>query len=395
MKKHKLVLFTAAFLLAGAGTAAAAIGGPGQVHTSRTSDHNVTGSSLSQLYEFKVTIAGDELQLPISYQELKARGWTMKEEAPWEGAEVYTEQQLVGGFDIVFPQFYKGNITISAEIVNGETTARSIKDLEVTALSLSASDINGSETGIVLPGNIVLGRSTEADMLAAYGQPENDGIGDGARYRSFIYELSEHQCIYFYHDNDESKVINLVTLVNQKDLYDKGMEYINNFQRSPEVLAYTAPAGLGDNIAKGTFQIKGDIYQSPVPLAAFIDNGWEIQSSALYIYYLDPGEVHGIVLTRNDDTLSLTVRNDGTTRGPIQNCFTYQIAESPVLPGGIQVNSSRSDLLNALQGINYTVDEENWEYRVICEDQKYEVLIYVNNYDDLVSYIMISAIKQD
>lgn len=393
MKQHKLVLITTAFLLAGAGTVAA--GGAGQVHASQTTNNETAGPSLSQLYEFKVTIAGEEIQLPISYKELKAKGWTLKEEALWEGATVYTEQLMVGGFDLAYPRFYKGNMTISAVMINAEETARNIQDLEISELNFSLHYMNGSESNIVLPGNIVLGSSTEADIMAAYGKPTDDGVGDGGRYHSYEYKLDDHQSVYFYRNSDENKVIDQITLTNQRELYRQGMEHINNFQRSADVLAYTVPSGLGTNIAKGTFQIEGDLYQFPAPLAAFIDNGWQIQSTEFYLYYLDPGEERGIELNRNGKSLNLYVRNDGTIRGPIQNCFTSQIYESLTLPGGVQTGISRSALLKALHNTNYTVDGDNREYKIKCEDQKHEISIHVDDYDNQVIQIIICPISQE
>jgi hypothetical protein len=132
------------------------------------------------------------------------------------------------------------------------------------------------------------------------------------------------------------------------------------------------------------------VYQFPTPLTAFSDKGWEIESGVPSAYYLDPGKETSVTIQRNGIIHRVTVVNKGTERAPIHNCFTAR-AYSDSLPNGIKRGSTRSDVLKALEGVDYIINKERGSdlYIVKTADQKYEVKIWVYDNDEKVSDLTI------
>lgn len=389
MKKHQVLFMTTVFLLVGVGTATAAAG-PGQASEQSAESAVESGEAadyLAQLYEFKVKVAGEEMQIPVSYRELADRGWALAA-SPY--GETVSDKQSVGNFDLVFPYFAKGNVVMSARMINGENRTRYLMDLEVSEVTFALSFMTGTVPDIVLPGNIIMGKSTEADVKAAYGEPTFSYVGDASRYGVLTYSLGEDQSVSFSHDNDTDKVIKSITMTNEMELYRKGMEYISTIQPSAEASAYIAPTDLGTEIASGIYEFEGDVYRFPAPLTAFLDKGWTIESRALFAYFLNPGEEIGVSMERNGVSKYVTVRNNGTERTSIHNCFTPGAFSESILPNRIHMGSSRSDVLKALEGTDFTYDEENSLYTVKNTERKLQVEIWVYDYDDKVMNLMIS-----
>jgi hypothetical protein len=230
-----MLFMTAAFLLAGVGTAAASAGPGVQMQSMDAAAENTEGTDfLRQLYDFKIKVGGEELQIPVSYGELVNQGWVMT-----TFSEEYQNTLMVKNFEYVLLDFVKGNVVMSARMFNDQNTDRQLKDLEAAEISFSLSQMKGAIPDIVLPGNIVLGKSTEVDIKSAYGEPFISNVRESSA--ALIYWLSDDQSVSFYHNNDADKVINLIKISNEGEQNRKAMEYINSIQPSDLALAYVAP----------------------------------------------------------------------------------------------------------------------------------------------------------
>lgn len=113
-----------------------------------------------------------------------------------------------------------------------------------------------------------------------------------------------------------------------------------------------------------------------------------IEQRALYTYYLEPGEESSVYLERAGEHCYVTVRNNGTESAPIQNCFSTFVSDNIILPQRLKWGIGRNAMIKILNGLEYRV-EDNWNYTVKGADQRYEILLYVDDYENRVSQIMI------
>lgn len=107
------------------------------------------GSDLEQLFEIKIKVDGKELSLPTDFKEIKALGWKLDKNHN----------------DLTSIKYDKGNVSICAGTYYDSDVP--LEELPVLSLGLSVSGIPDCE--IELPGNIILGKSTTADVIEAYG----------------------------------------------------------------------------------------------------------------------------------------------------------------------------------------------------------------------------------
>lgn len=107
------------------------------------------GSNLEQLFQFKITIDGKEVSFPTDCKEIEDWGWTLDKN--------YSDFSSL--------QYIKGNISIYVGMDYDPDVP--LEKLPVRSIGISSSGIPDSE--VVLPGNIILGKSTTADAIEAYG----------------------------------------------------------------------------------------------------------------------------------------------------------------------------------------------------------------------------------
>lgn len=171
--------------------------------TDKTADSAVTEVSEDSIYNFRMTLHGDEMNVPMSYANLAAMGWVLDED---EDATA----QLAAGDSESSVWWEKDGYNISTEITNTTENALAMSECTVTSVVFSKHHIpyydrdtyNGE---VILPGGIKLYESTRADIEAAYGAPSTGKATD--EYYHLWYTYHDGRGVDLWVDNETGVLI--------------------------------------------------------------------------------------------------------------------------------------------------------------------------------------------
>ncbi|MDO4345135.1 MAG: hypothetical protein Q4C50_10075 [Eubacteriales bacterium] len=308
------------------------------------------------IYSFSLLLDGDLYEFPMSYEDFTALGWEYKDDA---GTEISPNQYSPS------ETFSKGNLDAYAKIINLGINTLPVSECTVGGLSIDSWQFEDApDTVIEFPKGIVFGKSTLEDIKAAYGEPSDTYEGD--LYTMLSYEYDYYQEIEFYVDKetgviDEFDIENFV--VDEESNAAAAAEVSSD--PTEEVLAYTAPTELGDDLLSFIVEYAGDLYQLPAPVSVFLENGWTLKEkdSDSVIAGKDFGWVY---MMKDNQEYHSTVRNYSPNAAAIENCFVTSVESSvdstnlPItIQKGITLGMSNEDLLAALEGEDYETDDSS------------------------------------
>jgi len=130
-----------------------------------------------------------------------------------------------------------------------------------------------------------------------------------------------------------------------------------DFEVDDEKFIEESAAKISDEITSGQFVIDGVIYQFPMPLKDWLDNGWHVSSTYdnAADFRLDPyytSNQFELFDEENKDYVQLTVYNDSDKAAPIEECMVYSLRMSTsevdvVFPKGMTKRNNPEDILAA------------------------------------------------
>ncbi len=130
-----------------------------------------------------------------------------------------------------------------------------------------------------------------------------------------------------------------------------------NLEVDDEKFIEESAAKISEEITSGQFVIDGVIYQFPMPLKDWLDNGWHISYSydnteefRLEPYYTS--NQFELYDEENKDYVQVTVYNDSEEAAPIEDCIVYSMKMSTsevdvVFPKGMTKRNNPEDVLAA------------------------------------------------
>ena len=127
-------------------------------------------------------------------------------------------------------------------------------------------------------------------------------------------------------------------------------------------------AKISEELTSGQFVIDGVIYQFPMPLKDWLDNGWHV--SATYDnadeFRLDPYYISTEfeLFNEDDDFVRMTVYNDSDEAAPVDECIVYSLYMSTtevdvVLPKGMTKRNKPAEVLEAYGEPDVKNDDSN------------------------------------
>lgn len=350
------------------------------------------GAELSDdIYSFEVKIDGELYKFPMSYADFIAKGWTYKDDETTEiSPNTYSPTEV----------FQKGNLEVYASLINLGINTVPISESTVGGISIDEWQFEDApDTVIELPGGITYGVSTVDDITAAYG-PASDTY-ESDLYTKLTYDYEIYQDIDLYVDA-ETGVLDEIDI--QNFVYDEESNAAAAAEVSdeptPEVLAYEAPTELGDDLLSFIVDYAGTLYQLPVPVSVFLENGWTLKedSSDSVVAGKDSGWVY--MMKDNQEFHSLA-RNYNANATTIENCFVITVESNvygPDLPLTIQKGITRGmtvdELESALDGVNYDLEDSSDSYayyNIEGPDSSLDgVQVLVNKEEGIVTGIEVS-----
>lgn len=125
---------------------------------------------------------------------------------------------------------------------------------------------------------------------------------------------------------------------------------------------------ISDEITSGQFVIDDVIYQFPMPLTDWLDNGWHISKSYDNVddFLLDPHytSTDFELFNEEDQYVRVTVYNDSDEGKPVEDCIVYSLYMSltevdAVFPKGMTKRNNPEDVLAAYGEPDEEGDESN------------------------------------
>jgi hypothetical protein len=309
------------------------------------------------IYSYYAILDGIEYIFPSEYTAFAENGWEIDGILDPHDERGDDMERVLAPDDKITVQLANGSHKMIVYFANLSEAQKPVRECSVIGVGFG-NDYEQNGTAIIFPGGITYG-SSKYEVLACYGEPslaESHGAS-----RSFDYRWSfSGYTIYFDQDTG------LVFMCQMRNPHVR--EKLPEVTSPPPdvVLAYQAPAVLGDSWDSFGFGCGGALYSLPVPVSVLIENGWapvddEDQMVAAGAIQATPFEIR-----YGNHFLDTEIRNYSETEQPAKYCFVTLIRSSklgprlPVeLPKGITDESSIKDFLEAYGRASQTKDSIN------------------------------------
>lgn len=216
----------------------------------------------SDIDSYQVQIYDTVFTFPIYYDELIADGWVLDEyEDSDEELDSYYERHI---------NFKKGYVNVSFIMYNPDVTIRNIKDCVISGFSSFNLDYDYLDlpSPVFIPGGHQMDAAKLDEVLSGYREPDRKDVIESHTHIEYKKDdiftcarlsFDENGIIYSYYTDNP---------VEPEGYTVSDAVHVEN--------DYKKPTELGDEITDMTVIFDGDLYALPVPVSAFIDNGWQI-----------------------------------------------------------------------------------------------------------------------
>ena len=305
------------------------------------------------------SINGKSYTLPAKLQTFLNEGWSFHnpDDASmtldkFESQKVYLEYQ---GKQYTDCSFY---------IMNSTLDSLGYEECMVYDVSFSNTFAKSSGADIKMCNdNFIIYTTTPDEVKELLDAPTKTITNDKSVTLKYIIDSERYESYTAY--TFEENVLTSVEIVNELTLdYPKLYEVDTKVPYLIE--EYKAPESLGDNPLSGNFSLNGVIYNLPVPLKVFVDNGWTYTKDEYQI--ISPNDYVYITLKKDNDTFFARACNPLSSEITLKNAIVIDLSESEdinselkfVLPGNIRSGMTKDELLSILNnGIYYIERKED------------------------------------
>ncbi|WP_026527417.1 hypothetical protein [Butyrivibrio sp. VCD2006] len=323
------------------------------------------GIDPDNMYAF--TFDGVTYQLPEKVSDFMEDGWTFN-------SEKEETQLLSAGGTEYFSLFLPGdeNIRISVDLTNFSLDAKEAKDCYVTEMTFSEYVVDQSGKQItVKDGRATLMESTSAEVLDAFGEPDRT-TPDTYYYYDPSHDEYDTGGGYVACSISEDDIFEMITICN-----DNAPADVEQVEVSTDVPAYlndyVAPKSLGDDPLSGNFELDGVVYNLPVPLQVFQDNGWKcdvdenytVGAGQGYVINIEKGSLAVCVVTYNWSDKANIIKNTIVTSVGVDPDGLY--GNGMKFPAGLSCDMTEAELLDFIKdnGItNYDYSKDTGFYTI-------------------------------
>lgn len=316
---------------------------PAQTETSLDTAGETEGNPLqtdaelgTDIYGYQIEYAGNLIQLPMTYDDFTAMGWTLsKNDSP---------DTMISTGSYGMATFNNGEVSAYADMINFGINEAPLSDCLVGGIKLDLAwgDIDLSSLTVKLPGGIVMGTSNIEDIKAAYGEPSDTYEGD--LYTKMTYQQDSYQRaeLYVYKEENTLLQVDLRNFKEPED-FDKG----SVSTEVPDIVSnYKAPTALGGDFMEPDVEFMGSLYRLPAPVSAFLDNGWVMKDVAEDAF-LEGGGLEFIEMMKENQTARFSVYNLTENATSIENCFVTELSFGSYDPEILELKLSENITLGA------------------------------------------------
>lgn len=350
---------------------------PAQTETSLDTSGETEGNPHAELgtdiYGYQVEYAGNLIQLPMTYDDFTAMGWTLsKNDSP---------DTMISTGSYGMATFNNGEVSAYVDMINFGINEAPLSDCLVGGIKLDLAwgDIDLSSLTVKLPGGIVMGTSNIEDIKAAYGEPSDTYEGD--LYTKMTYQQDSYQRaeLYVYKEENTLLQVDLRNFKEPED-FDKG----SVSTEIPDIVSnYKAPTALGSDFMDPDVEFMGSLYRLPAPVSAFLDNGWVMKDVAEDAF-LEGGGLEFIEMMKENQTARFSVYNLTENATSIENCFVTELSFGSYDPEilalklseDITLGADKNELLTKASERGYLYDDKD-NYLTIYPDKDSKLDHYV------------------
>ena len=350
---------------------------PAQTETSLDTSGETEGNPHAELgtdiYGYQVEYAGNLIQLPMTYDDFTAMGWTLsKNDSP---------DTMISTGSYGMATFNNGEVSAYVDMINFGINEAPLSDCLVGGIKLDLAwgDIDLSSLTVKLPGGIVMGTSNIEDIKAAYGEPSDTYEGD--LYTKMTYQQDSYQRaeLYVYKEENTLLQVDLRNFKEPED-FDKG----SVSTEIPDIVSnYRAPTALGSDFMDPDVEFMGSLYRLPAPVSAFLDNGWVMKDVAEDAF-LEGGGLEFIEMMKENQTARFSVYNLTENATSIENCFVTELSFGSYDPEilalklseDITLGADKNELLTKASERGYLYDDKD-NYLTIYPDKDSKLDHYV------------------
>ena len=350
---------------------------PAQTETSLDTSGETEGNPHAELgtdiYGYQVEYAGNLIQLPMTYDDFTAMGWTLsKNDSP---------DTMISTGSYGMATFNNGEVSAYVDMINFGINEAPLSDCLVGGIKLDLAwgDIDLSSLTVKLPGGIVMGTSNIEDIKAAYGEPSDTYEGD--LYTKMTYQQDSYQRaeLYVYKEENTLLQVDLRNFKEPED-FDKGSV---RTEIHDIVSNYKAPTALGSDFMDPDVEFMGSLYRLPAPVSAFLDNGWVMKDIAEDAF-LEGGGLEFIEMMKENQTARFSVYNLTENATSIENCFVTELSFGSYDPEilalklseDITLGADKNELLTKASERGYLYDDKD-NYLTIYPDKDSKLDHYV------------------
>lgn len=353
---------------------------PAQTETSLDTAGETEGNPLqtdaelgTDIYGYQIEYAGNLIQLPMTYDDFTAMGWTLsKNDSP---------DTMISTGSYGMATFNNGEVSAYVDMINFGINEAPLSDCLVGGIKLDLAwgDIDLSSLTVKLPGGIVMGTSNIEDIKAAYGEPSDTYEGD--LYTKMTYQQDSYQRaeLYVYKEENTLLQVDLRNFKEPED-FDKG----SVSTEVPDIVSnYKAPTALGGDFMEPDVEFMGSLYRLPAPVSAFLDNGWVMKDVAEDAF-LEGGGLEFIEMMKENQTARFSVYNLTENATSIENCFVTELSFGSYDPEilalklseNITLGADKNELLTKASERGYLYDDKD-NYLTIYPDKDSKLDHYV------------------
>lgn len=341
------------------------------------------------LFDCQIMIDGVVYELPMKYSDFISLGWKPDKHENFDPSTSINASRTGTSYS-----FEKENFEIDVVFINFSKVNKPIDECYICNLSIDNVFNDTKDNIAILPKGITLGKSSQEDIISAYGEAESTSSYSNTTYMYYYNRnnVSDSYIQISFNINEEDNVLTRISIHN--DIRpDDFMDYDTPTAVPEEAINYVAPTELGTDIKSGVVNFYGDLYQLPAPLSAFLSKGWSIKEDE-QDGYLPANSYTYITIVRNKDTEHLSLYNHCSDSVQLKYGFIEAIEESYiskiinaisptnsqpiseynspiVLPNEIRLKMFDSELISALKGIDYVRNAEAYSTDYYIPIEKY------------------------
>lgn len=307
------------------------------------------------LMTFNFMLEDDIFTLPSSFELFLNRGWE------FEGKRF---EERVAPDDYGYITMHKEDKSIRMEAVNTGFADQAVKDCVVFNVSASRNFDNKPSANIILPGGLDFSSDVE-EITVAYGKPdEYSNLVGTTPHITYLKDPDESygDRVEFLFDalsGDLKSVSLTVNSFHEKSPYTGKLikETIASIEEAaklnPDFAKYVVPKKLSEEISDLSFKLGEEIYSVPLPLAHFLENGWELMKNNGSLIKGSQRYIRGDAkIIKNNQIVTVKLSNPMPEPLPLEACLVkgVQIDKSSAayldleIPGGFTFAATYEEL---------------------------------------------------